>query len=147
MIGMIKNDLISYQAYSGKVNNLNLKRLHTELTNLKNEAEQDMEKIFSLEKKIDDLIDARLRNEVENNANFEILNDEKITPHFVKLMRVSKKTKKLEIIRDRDGNVFPDPESRDFYKDLFRNLQTFTKICSLGLITLHLLTTSRFRSS
>jgi hypothetical protein len=39
-------------------------------------------KIIPLEKKLDEIMDNKLRNQLEATSNFEILQNEKITPFF-----------------------------------------------------------------
>ncbi len=47
-------------------------------------------KIIPLEKKLDEIVDNKLRNQLEATSNFEILQNEKITPFFLNLAKGSK---------------------------------------------------------
>jgi hypothetical protein len=84
-----------------------------------NESEID-----SLEKKLDSIIDNNLRNRLEATNNFEILQNEKITPFFLKLAKGNKAEASLSDLLDDDGNPFrTDAELkahiRNFYQKIY----------------------------
>ncbi len=54
-----------------------------ELKDLKLDYNQNSKKIFDLENSLSTINDRILRKKLENCRNFELLNNEKITPHFV----------------------------------------------------------------
>jgi hypothetical protein len=84
----------------------------------------DLDNLHMWERKLNDIVDAELKAEIEGNSRFEILNAEKITPHFIKLMKVGNGKEPLSQIKDDNGADFPDPQARtayitDFYRKLF----------------------------
>jgi hypothetical protein len=133
MMGMIKNELLSYQAYANKLKKSQINSIKSEITSLKSNVINNQAQIFTLEKKLNEIIDSELRNEIESNSRFEILNAEKITPHFVKLMKVGKGKESLEHIKNVDGTDFPDPGARadfitTYYRKLFTRNENVTEI-------------------
>jgi DNA repair exonuclease SbcCD ATPase subunit len=85
---MIKNELVSYQYFASKRSKEQITNLKKAIEELKNETPQNWDLIETVEKRLDIIVDTELRAEIEKNSKFEILNAEKITPHFVKLAKV-----------------------------------------------------------
>jgi hypothetical protein len=82
--------------------------------------------IFSKEKELSKLIESELKAELTLMKGFERLNDEKITPHFLKLAKNTKRTLCLDVINVPDeeklsGNVAQDRENyiKKFYAELY----------------------------
>jgi hypothetical protein len=94
LTGMIKNELVSYQVYRGRAEKSQLSNLRNSIDALKirNDAgeidDAGLVDLFRLEKSLDDIMDAVMRDEFKKNSSFEVLNAEKITPHFIKMMKV-----------------------------------------------------------
>ena len=66
-----------------------------------------------------------MKNELEKSKHFDILNSEKITPSFLKILRGSTKTAKLSDICDNDGNAFAnDLDRTNYIVDFFRKIYT-----------------------
>jgi hypothetical protein len=77
-----------------------------------------------LEGALNTLTDKILRKKLENCSNFEILNNEKITPHFVNLAKGFKSEASLDDILDAAGRPFPSTNSRkeyirSYYQELY----------------------------
>jgi hypothetical protein len=65
-----------------------------------------------------------MRAELEKHSLFEILNAERITPHFTKLLKVGNGNASLEVIKNDDGSIFNTSKDRNnyiynYYKNLF----------------------------
>jgi hypothetical protein len=65
-----------------------------------------MDIIAQLETELNSRVDARLRVEIEKNSKFEILNNQKITPHFVWLSRSTLDSASISGVRKSDGSNF-----------------------------------------
>ena len=88
--------------------------------------EQNLEKIAKLEKKLATVNDKNLQTKIQDLKAFEILNAEKMSPHFLNLQ---KKTGNSELpincIKDDSNNLCSGYEELDqhvtnFYTDLYR---------------------------
>jgi hypothetical protein len=115
LTGMLKNELISYQSFAAKCSRSQIEKLYREIKNLKKETPQNLDVIIPLEKSLDTIVDAALRAEIEKNSKFEILNAEKITPHFVKLAKVGGGTESLSSIKNDTGEVLENDADRNEY--------------------------------
>ena len=64
-----------------------------------------------------------IRNEVLENKKFEMLNNEKMTPYFLSLVKGSKKEESLDQVVNDDGTPFNSNEDwNNFIKNTFANL-------------------------
>jgi hypothetical protein len=102
MMGMIKNDLVSYQIFARKGKN----------------------KFFS-DLKNDTLMEAELRGELKKFASFDFFNDEKITPHFLRMAKTGKSDADLGSVKKEDGTNFSNDTERDsfivnYYRQLYK---------------------------
>jgi hypothetical protein len=87
------------------------------LKELKTNYVENESKIIPLEKKLDEIIDNKLRNQLEATSNFEILQNEKITPFFLNLAKGTKAEASLSDVLDDEGNPFrSDTELKDYRK-------------------------------
>jgi hypothetical protein len=98
MLGMIKNDLVSYQVHARLVANKTVTDLRNRINSLKEIADPDLKTLFTLEKSLDVLEDTIMRSEVSKHSLFDILNNEKITPHFVNMSKIGKNIDSLAVI-------------------------------------------------
>jgi hypothetical protein len=65
-----------------------------------------------------------MRSKLESSKNFEIFNNEKITPNFLNLAKGLKSEASLLDLKREDGSDFPNEDKRkayvrDFYKKLY----------------------------
>ena len=66
-----------------------------------------------------------MKYEFERSKHFDILNSEKITPSFLKILRGSNVTAKLSDICDSDGNAFAnDLDRTNYIVNFFRGIYT-----------------------
>jgi hypothetical protein len=108
------------KAVDGIVNSLNKK-----LTELKENLDENHLEIARVEKRLDEIADFKLRSKLEATANFEILNSENITPHFLNLARGSKSEASLNDLLDDNGIHFQSDTARKeyirfYYQNLYR---------------------------
>jgi hypothetical protein len=120
---MIKNELVSYQYFASKRSKEQITNLKKAIEELKNETPQNWDLIETVEKRLDIIVDTELRAEIEKNSKFEILNAEKITPHFVKLAKVGGGQESLNAIKDDNGAVFDsEPARHEYITNHYRKL-------------------------
>jgi hypothetical protein len=125
MLGMIKNDLMSYQVHARLVANKTVTDLRNRINSLKEIAGPDLNTLFTLEKSLDVLEDTIMRSEVSKHSLFDILNNEKITPHFVNMSKIGKNIDSLAVIKDDNGNDFFNDACRhryitNYYRRLYK---------------------------
>jgi hypothetical protein len=74
-------------------------------------------------KKLDGIIDNQLRNRLEATKNFEILQNEKITPFFLNLAKGNKAEASLTDLLDNDGNAFrTDNDLKEHVRQFYQNI-------------------------
>jgi len=125
IVNNLKNDCVSYQVFINRTVSATVANIESRLELLKDNYEQNCTEIFTLEKKLDGINDAKLRNKLEGNRNYEIFNNEKITPNFVNLSKGTKSEATLSDLRDDNGDEFESENDmkeyvRNFYKNLYK---------------------------
>jgi hypothetical protein len=85
LILCVKNNALLEQRRLIKVKNLKKSDLISRVKSLKkvNFEERDNNAIFRAEAALSNFIEKELKNELENYKKFELLNAERITPHFM----------------------------------------------------------------
>ena len=86
-----------------------------ELNYLRSRNSDNQNLISIKENALNSILDTEMKNEFEKLKHFDILNSEKITPSFLKILRGSSKGAKLCDILDEDGNNFLSEEERINY--------------------------------
>jgi hypothetical protein len=73
LIGMIKNDLISYQAFTFKKEREQLYELKNNISRLKaTDNYENFDEIFRLEHRLDAIMDKIMKSEIEKNSLYDI---------------------------------------------------------------------------
>jgi hypothetical protein len=123
LVNNLKNDCVSYQVFINRTISNTVSSVEAKLAILKDNYLDNCEEIFGLERRLNEINDARLRSKLESNRNFEILNNEKITPNFVNLSRGSKSESTLSDLRDDSGDPFEsDTEMKEYVRNFYKNL-------------------------
>jgi hypothetical protein len=123
LVNNLKNDCVSYQVFINRTISNTVSSVEAKLAVLKDNYLDNCEEIFGLERRLNEINDARLRSKLESNRNFEILNNEKITPNFVNLSRGSKSESTLSDLRDDSGDPFgSDIEMKEYVRNFYKNL-------------------------
>jgi hypothetical protein len=125
LVNNLKNDCVSYQVFINRTVSTTVANIESRLELLKENYDQNCTEIFTLEKKLDSINDAKLRNKLEGNRNYNIFNNEKFTPNFVNLSKGTKSEATLSDLRDDYGNAFESENDmkeyvRNFYKNLYK---------------------------
>jgi hypothetical protein len=126
LVNNLKNECISYQAFMNKTIKNSIAQIIANLNTLKKNFSANAEEIFSIERKLDQIQDWKLRAKLENTRNFELINSEKITPNFLNLSKGSKSEACLSDLRDDSGREFSSEEEmknyvRNFYAELYKS--------------------------
>jgi hypothetical protein len=123
LVNNIKNDCVSYQVFINRTISNTVSSIEARLAVLKGNYVVNYEEIFLLEKKLNCITDAKLRSKLESNRNYEVFNNEKITPNFVNLSRGSKSEAMLSNLLDDSGNPFEnDTEMKEYVRTFYKNL-------------------------
>ncbi len=123
LVNNIRNVCISYQIFLAKQSTLTIKALTKRVTDLKSNFEENQQEIVKIEKRLDEIADFKLRSKLEATANFEILNSENITPHFLNLARGNKSEACLNDILDDNGlNFQSDTARKEYIRSYYQNL-------------------------
>jgi exonuclease III len=125
LIYSVKNEILSKQAAIYKIKKFKKKSLRDRIWELKKNFAENFREIFRQEKILDNIVEEELRAELKKYKNFERLNNEKITPHFMNLVKNdSKNNVSLDKICKEDGTEFLTGKERNefistFYKTLY----------------------------
>ncbi len=113
------------QDSSNRAENLDRNRLLERLVNLKkrDRYQAEIENIIEIENKLSAIEERKNADKVVNYLKSEVLDGEKITPHFLRLAKTLNNDS-LEKIRRDNGQAFPNKREREshivkFYKDLY----------------------------
>jgi hypothetical protein len=74
---------------------------------------ENQSEILKLETLLNSYQDAEMSQELEKFRHYELVNNEKITPEFLKLAKISNNDHSLKEIRDDKGNPFPNDTLRN----------------------------------
>jgi predicted nucleic acid-binding protein len=126
MIGMIKNDFVSYQVFAKLTSNKTINELKNRISDAKaNDNYDNYEIIFLMEKELYKLTEAAMVAEISKHPKFELLNNEKITPYFMNLVKQCKSNDSLALIRNDAGEDFASERARNQYiTNYYRRLYT-----------------------
>ncbi len=155
LVNNIRNECISNQIFLSKTSTETVSNLTKELSRLKQDFDANQNRIITLEKRLDEISDFKLRSKLEAMANFEILNAETITPHFLNLARGEKSEARLSDIVDHYGNPFQSDEAlKDYVRNYYQNLyhkpacaETFNPNCIREFLGQEILNTGLVRDS
>jgi hypothetical protein len=111
----VKNEVVSLQSFMRKQKLKKISSLKSTLEILKKNYVQNLDEILTKENSLNKLIDNEMRLEMEKFRHFDIINMEKMTPRFLALSRASKKTIRLDVIRDSNDREFSNNNDRTEY--------------------------------
>jgi hypothetical protein len=111
LINNFRNEITSYQSFIFKFKRYSINCLKEELKSLLLTGEY--ERIEMTEMKLEQINEQIIRDKLDNSNLFDILNNEKMTPFFLKLAKIKKKTGTLNDICNDDGIPFISSEERE----------------------------------
>jgi hypothetical protein len=121
----VKNEVLSKQATLFKIKKHRKRVLTDRIWSLRENMVDNHVEIFRLEQLLNDIVESELRLELKNFSKFERLNNEKITPYFMKLAQADNSNNTgLDAICDDTGTQFGNPAElgtyiTDFYEKLY----------------------------
>ena len=125
LLNVIKNETISFQLNYRKKLNSYTSELKDKLYSLKKVAtwhESNMSSINSIESELSKIEDEKTTRSMQDSKYFHIMNSEKGSKHFSKIVKNSKKNNSIDFLKDESGNEFADIKSRnDFLVNFFKN--------------------------
>ncbi len=87
LVNCVKNNVLSHQATVFKLRFEKRNRIKKDILDLKTNFDINSADILLKERQLSDLIEGELKAELSHYKKFEILNAEKITPHFMNLVK------------------------------------------------------------
>jgi hypothetical protein len=116
LVMSVKNEVLSKQALIFKTKKHRKKVLADRIRALKEDIFLNHEEIFRLETTLTNLIEKDLRSEISNYKIFERLNQEKITPYFMKLAKADNTSSVgTDKICNDNGDAFASPTEQENY--------------------------------
>jgi hypothetical protein len=128
LMNNVRNEVLGYQSFIKKGKSSTIDGIKKRIQLLKETAVPNQEEITELEARLNVILDVAGREELEKHHLFEILNNEKITPAFIKLAKASYSDALLTDIKRENGRVLTIQRNK---KNTFTNI---SQGCISGLI-------------
>ena len=121
----VKNITLGHQAWVFKSKNKTKVSLAGRIKTLKQNFRDNTHEILALERRLSALIESELCSELIKIKNFERLNNEKITPYFLKIAKSSQPDESLDDLKDENGQDFKLSENRhdhitNYYENIYK---------------------------
>ena len=121
----VKNITLGHQSWVFKMKNKNKSVMTTHIKVLKENFNNNSHEILALGRRLSALIESELRTELCKIKKFERLNNEKITPYFLKIARSSWQDECLEDLKNDAGEFFESDELRNehiinYYESIYK---------------------------
>jgi exonuclease III len=114
LVNILRNELLSFQGWLCKLENCKINLISNRIDRLKEAFNENTDLIFDLERELSSLVDAKLKEEVDNIKLFENLNSEKPKPVFLSLCK-NNSAGNLSVLREDNGAEFASPAERSEY--------------------------------
>jgi len=119
----IKNNVLSHQSEIFKLRNLKTTVIKKNITELKRNFNQNVAEILAKERELSSLLEGALKAELAHFKKFETLNDEKITPYFMSIVKTKNATDSLKNLKQHDGTEFiSNDELKGHVYEYYRNI-------------------------
>jgi hypothetical protein len=124
LIMSVRNEILAKQSAIYRTRNHRKKILRSRIFELKKNLAENCLEIYRHERTLDNLIEQELKTELDKFKIFERVNSEKITPHFLNVIRgVSHKNADVGIICNDDDQPFvSEPEREKYITDTFADI-------------------------
>ena len=121
----VKNITLGHQAWIFKTRNKLKTSMTNNIKNLKQDFNTNRVEILALERRLSAVIESELRYELSKIKNFERLNNEKITPYFLKIAKSSKPDDSLEGLKNNQSQEFLNDADRsehitEYYEEIYK---------------------------
>jgi hypothetical protein len=125
LLNNVRNDVISHQSFISKTKKQKMAGMFKLINELKGDFTRNEVTIFNLEKELNLLTDLDIRSELERFRHFDILHTEKMSPRFLALAKINKKSASLDSIKKVDGTDFEEPQQRwNYIRDFYQSIYT-----------------------
>jgi hypothetical protein len=108
----VHNETLNFQNYIKKQTGRAKSEIALRLRDPKKNYNKNFFQIFTLEKQLVNINDSEIRSKIESFSKFELLNNEKMPPHFLNVFRGPKKEGSLINVCDDNGDPLPDEKKR-----------------------------------
>jgi hypothetical protein len=115
LVNCVRNGALLQQRNIYNIRSHRKQELIIRLKNLKQNYEQNSREIHTTERILNGVISTELRVEILQNKNFEVLNDEKLTSHFVSLTKIKGQDVTISDICDDQESIFVNSSARSNY--------------------------------
>jgi hypothetical protein len=115
LLSSVKGHLISYQTWYKKTEHAQRNILVKTLNELKVNYEENANEIYTLESRLNELVQKNVLAKAKTMKIFKCLNAEKPTPMFLNLAKKAKTNQKLENVKKPDGTPFTCNKERENY--------------------------------
>jgi len=123
LINCIKNNTLAHQAHIFRLRGTRKKLLENRIAGLKHNFNENSAIILQNERELSDIVESELKKELQHYKKFESLNNEKITPYFMNLVKSKNSSDSLENLRKNDGTPFSDRiELKNFVGDYYSSI-------------------------
>ena len=123
LVNCVRNDVTSLQIFCSKSASELKSKLISELSSLRNNIDDNCKLIEEKEHALNAIVDSQMKNEFEKFRHYDILNSEKITQSFLKLLKGSNRVGRLRDIYNEMGEPFTTAnESERFIVDYFKKI-------------------------
>jgi hypothetical protein len=129
LILCVKNNALLEQRRAIRIKNIKKSDLISKVKSLKkvNLEDRDNNAIFRAESALSNFVERELKFELENYKKFELLNAERITPHFMSLVKNSTKSDCPTKICNNEGIPFETPADLknhigDYFKEIYKKV-------------------------
>ena len=122
----IKNSALAHQAHFYKIKKQKVESMSKVLSELKRNYQTNSREILIIERNLALTIENELKTELKHMRKFEKLNNEKITPYFMSIVKKSSQSEKsLRDVKNDNGEDFLSSKDQDgyilgFYKTLYK---------------------------
>jgi hypothetical protein len=124
LVSVVKTSVLSLQAGIYKEKNNLLDNLKSELLNLKQNYDANFHGIVALEDRLAQLTEQSLRDDLENYKIFDRLNNEKLTPYFMKLAKAQNSSPDITIIRGDLGEELDTQQLNEHVTSTYEKIYT-----------------------
>jgi len=123
LVNCIKMNTLSHQSFIFKQRGIRNRVLTSSIVLLKRNFEQNIAQILVRERELSNLVENDLREELAHFKKFENLNNEKITPFFMNLVKTKNMGDSIDNLRRDDGTAFQDKiELKNYVGEFFKNI-------------------------
>ena len=136
LVNCIKNNVLSHQSTIFKIRHLKQNTLKKCISFLKENFDENTAQILAKERELSNLVESGLRDELLHYKKFETLNNERVTPYFMKLVKTKNVSDSIENLKKEDGSAFIDTNDLkqhvfDYYSSIYKQDNNTAKFTSL----------------